>query len=488
MNSQFLQSLALTKSKRLHNNNNNNNNNNNHENSLEGEENEEEEEANDEEVEDDSKGGDETKHREKGNQKQHRKRPLKSGKKYCAMTNADDSEDNTNDDDYCKAFIKQVIKARREPKHKDDDVIMDGLGSKTTNSNNEQRRLRNNIPRQRIKRWSNYMTLQDKPMKYKSFLLSDSKFAPETNTTTTTTTTEMTKNNDNRPSHLLDKKGGRVQTRFMRSKLQDKEVEDDDEEGEGPTTSADKLRRSRRQKRRKLEKEGDEQEEEEEEIEDDEEEERRKARSNDDDDDDDEGRRVTGEEEREGEEKGAPGAINKGTTDKDEKRNTAPVREEDNEERQKIKSDEHANLIRDAVKKRINYERERERQKDSNKPNANTQRQDNIIFPPLSILLVDDYMLVNSSNSTGNQDYHEDINATFRRDVTATYKTLSNIFSSLSNHLQIHVIALGKKSREYMKPIVNPAVVISRKSAGNRPANQPTNQPTRINRIGLAST
>ena len=223
--------------------------------------------------------------------------------------------------------------------------------------------------------------------------------------------------------------------------------EDEEEGDERSASSSEQLRR--RSKRRKLDKpdkatEGEEEAEEE-----------QKERATNDNDDDEDERRHDDDEERGGEEKSAPGAINsKATSDDGNGHNNAtkPIGQDENE-KQKIKSDAHANFIRVAAKKRINYERELDKQQHQDTPNKpNTQRLDNIVFPPLSILIVDDYMLVNSSE-VGNQDYQEDINTTFRRDVTATYKTLSNIYSSLSNHLSIHVIALGEMTLLPEEPV-----------------------------------
>ena len=133
-------------------------------------------------------------------------------------------------------------------------------------------------------------------------------------------------------------------------------------------------------------------------------------------------------------------------TNLDGKEQSATPKDESNDKntQQHENNVDHARFIRHAAKKRINYERLREKQENSK--NA-AQRLDNVIFPPLSLLLIDDYMLISSelSSSSENQGHQGgSSNAKFRKDVTDTYKTLSSIYSSLSNHLSIHTCALGK--------------------------------------------
>ena len=100
--------------------------------------------------------------------------------------------------------------------------------------------------------------------------------------------------------------------------------------------------------------------------------------------------------------------------------------EQEQEQEQKREEQEHqiqVENIRNAAKERINAEKQRNKTKQN-------KRLDSVLFSPSFLLVVDDWQLLEQASQSNNA-------ANFREQTLITYKTLTNLVSSLCNHLQV---------------------------------------------------
>ena len=375
----------------------------------------------------------------------------------------DDDDDDDYDDDHCKEFIKGVIYGCKRPLTKDivddttdDDDEDDNDGATATAA--QQRRLpprSRRLRRQRpgaLNKWTKYLRLADKGyMKHAGFIASDPDFVNDQ---------EAGKKERSPPpgKSLLGGVSTRASTRRKREeeeeekeaaikKKKEKGEEDGkkkEEEGEEEENGKVEVEKGGQPVRGGEEREKGEEKEEEEEEEEEEANMRLEKKAE----------RSQEEEEavapEEGEEGGVVDIKGRATSSEEEKK--ARQRPENN--------DDGVITVDDVAEQRINQSIKREKTKSNS-----------VVFPAGAILLVDDFEVIderdslvtsmligrnrrrqrgvggdgrdagrerNGGDGTGGGEQNK-----FRQHTLQTYRILSQLFSSVSNHFHLHVIAIA---------------------------------------------